>query len=307
MGILTEVWAGDIASNLFPENTLITMGRKDDQWVENHRVHRANSGAVPNVQKNRATVPATAVQRTDADADYLLAEYTSDPTVIRNIEEVETSYNKRSDILADHIKEINRKIANDMLFNWAPSGASSIIRTEGAAVVSSLAGATGNRKEFGIDDFVKAQVLMDEMEVPEYGRCMAMPPFVWRQLIKNNKELLLSLETSGKARLKEGRIESLFGFRIFRRSSKNCLTYTNAATPVARDPNSNAGATTANASVLCWHPDYVARALGNVKVYSKLDDPQYYGSIFSAEARAGGNKIYNDGTGVVAIVESAAV
>jgi hypothetical protein len=98
-------------------------------------------------------------------------------------------------------------------------------------------------------------------------------------------------------------VNRIFGFDIFIRSS--LVSYTNAGTPARRLPGA-APLTSANASILAYHRDFVRRALGGVKVYADEDKPEYYGSIFSAMARAGAAKAYSDETGIVAIVEDAA-
>lgn len=49
----------------------------------------------------------------------------------------------------------------------------------------------------------------------------------------------------------------------------------------------------------------VARAIGEVKVFTEKDDPLYYGDIWSMIVRAGGRKIREDNKGVVAIVQDA--
>lgn len=304
MAIQKEIWATDIAANLFPDNSFISKARKDDAWVSNSKVHLPQSGAAPGVERNRSSLPATAGQRTDTLNSYDLDEFTSTPTLIRDIEEVETSYDKRSSVVRDHSREINRMVANWMQTYWAPAQSANFIRTSGTDTHSAfIAGATGTRKALTIEDVFKLMDLFDDMEIPAENRCLLVPSKMYNELIANNWKDLLDADKSGKARVQDGQLLNLLGFQIFKRSSANSLSYTNAATPVLRTPDSST-LTTANAAALAWHPEFVRRALGSVKVYADYDKPDYYGSIFSALVRAGGETAYSDETGIAAIIEA---
>jgi hypothetical protein len=305
MPIQKEIWAADIAGKLFPDNSWMLQSVDDSMWCDGKMVHLAQAGILPNVVKSRTTVPAAASQRTDTDATYELAEYTSEPTVIRDIEEVEVNYMKRQSVLMSHAKMINHQIANWIQYEWMPELASVIIRTTGAntAANSTLPGATGTRKKATLSDFNKLRTLFTDMDVPEDGRCLLMPSYMHDGLIEDNLQILTNLVAQGDAMLTQGKISRLFGFNIYQRSRKNTIAFDNSATPIRQLPTTPFGAAS-NAAALAWHPDFVRRAKGEVKVYDDLDNPLYYGSLFSVAARAGGRKWYSDGTGVAAVVES---
>lgn len=304
MAIQTEIWAREIAEKLFPDNSFLAQAISDDAWVENKTVHLPQAGALPAVVKNRSSFPATPTQRTDTDATYDLDEYTSTPSLVRDIEEIETSYAKRSSVVDSHSKEINRQIANWLAHSWAPTDAAGMIRTSGDAGAALTPGATGDRKKLTVEDIITAKDLLDDMDIDPGGRNILLPSKMYNSLLKDQWKELVSLDKTGKARIASGVLMELFGFKIWLRGSNNILSYSNAATPVLRTPDAST-LTTANAAALVWHKDFVRRAKGAVKVYADYDKPEYYGSTFSAMARAGGRKAYSDGTGVVAIIESA--
>lgn len=303
MAILTEVWARDIAEKLFPVDSFVMKSISDDPWVNNRTVHRPQAGALPTVEINRASLPAASVQRTDSDNEYNLDEFTSTPTLIRDIEEVEVSYAKRASVLKNHIDQINVKIANQIGFRWAPTAAANIIRTTGSNVASNTPAATGLRKMLTLNELLKAKNLFDDMEIPAEGRCILLPASMFNELVNAEKSILLSADFRSDATIKDGMVKKIFGFEIFTRGRENVLRYSNAGTPVPIAPMT-AGLAADNAAALAWHPNFVAKAKGAVKVYSDIDKPEFYGSVFSAMARAGGQKIYSDSMGVLAIVEA---
>jgi hypothetical protein len=265
----------------------------------------AQAGALPTVQKNRVYngAPATAGLRLDTDADYEIDEFTTDPITVPNIETVEVNYNKRQSVLMGHTKALNLSIANWMQYAWSPTNAANIIRTTGTASPAQVIGATGNRKGLSVEDFLKLKSLFDDMDVDDTNRQALVPSFMLNEFIANNKQLLLNLNVQGDAIFTNGNLQNIFGFHIITRGKKNILTFDNAANPVRRTPGA-AALGNANAGLLAWHPDYVRRAKGAVQVFSDLQNPLYYGDVFSALARAGGKKWYDDQTGVAAIVES---
>lgn len=304
MAIQTEVWARDIAEKLFPSDSFVMKAINDDPWVDNKTVHRPNAGALPAVTVNRTTYPATAARRTDADGSYAMDELTSDPTHIPDIEEVETNYDKRMSVLGTHINVLNRDSANWLAYKWSPTIGSNIIRTTGDNTLANLPGATGNRKKLKLEDLMTAKGMMDDMDVPMEGRYILIPASMYNNLVIDYKTELMSADFRSEATIKDGNVIKVFGFNVYTRGKSNAPRYTNAATPVPVAPGV-AGATSHNAAAICWHESFVARAKGAVKVYNDDNNPLYYGSIFSAMARVGGQIVYNDQSGVVSIVEAA--
>lgn len=305
MAIQTEIWARDIAGKLFPSESFIMHAINDDPWVDNKVVHRAIAGTLPTVTLNRNSYPASASLRSDSDGNYTLDELTSAPTHIPDIEEIETNYDKRMSVLQSHIDALNLAAGNLLAYNWGATTAGTIVRTSGTATLANTTGATGNRKKLTLEDLMKAKSLMDDMDVPSDGRYILLPASMYNALVLDNKTELMSADYRSEATIKDGNVIKVFGFNVYTRGKNNVLRYSNAATPVRISP-STGGAATDNAAAICWHQNFVARAKGAVKVYSDIDSPGYYGSIFSAMARVGGNKVYSDETGVVTIVESAA-
>jgi hypothetical protein len=237
--------------------------------------------------------------RTDNDSTYDLDSYSTDPVTIRRIEEMEVSYDKRMSVLDDHIGTINEKIANQLAYVWAAEAATQIVRTSGGSRSAFVSGATGTRKKVVLADILAAKRILDAQDVPQEGRVMVIPSEMYNDLLE--LEEITNAEKYGRANLPDGAVNRIYGFDIYLRSS--VVSYTNAATPVKRAPGA-AVDIAANAGILCYHENFVRRALGQVHVFTKEDDPNYYGSVFSAEAKAGGRRRYASGIGVVSIVEA---
>lgn len=299
--LLTQAFSKDIQEALYPDNEFYKNSIDDSAYVNNDTVNLPQAGSAPGTQKNRTTIPATATKRSDTAEDYKIDEFTTDPIYIQDSEELVVSYNKRKSILAQHQDKLNLEIANNFAYVWANglTVATNIVRTSGAIETAPLVpAATGNRKRFVKADLINIFNIMNRMDIPMTGRLGVLPADMYADLLVI--EEFVSAEKIGESALKKGIVGRLFGFDIYMRSS--VLSFTSAA--AVRAPG-EAGAATDNAGGLFWHPNFVRRAEGSVKVYSDLDNPLYYGSIFSAMVRAGGRRARTDMKGIVGIVQSA--
>jgi Phage capsid protein len=298
MALQTEIWVAEIAANLFKDNSFVRRSKRDDAFVENKIVHLPQSGATPKVVRDRSTYPAVIAQRADSDNTYNTHEFTSDVTHITDIDAIEVSYAKRQNVLSDHISTIDDKMSDYVAYTWTPSTATQVVKTSGANRSALAVGATGNRKRITKTDILEAKRLLDRMNVPATGRVLLLNSDMYNDLLTDSD--LLNAFFMNVGNLSDGVVARIYGFDIMIRT--NAATMTAGFAP--KDPEAVAAATD-NAVSLAWHPSFVRAALGEVKVYADENKPEYYGSIFSAMARAGASPTYTDFRGIVAISEQA--
>jgi hypothetical protein len=302
MAIQKEIWQRHIEGNLFKNNEFLKASTDAGQYVLQGRVvHIPQAGAVPNVVKNRSSLPGTIVQRADTDITYSLDEYTSDPMLIPYAETIELAYDKRDSVLAEHESALKQTIAEHMLRSWAPTAAGAIIRTTGSAIAAHLDSATGNRKKLKSADLKAAQLLLNKQNIPMEGRYALLSADMLNQLTDDlNANDYRDFSAAYNAA--DGILGRLYGFNIMMRA--NVVSYTNDTTPalnaIGADP-----AAADNDALLCWQRDAVERALGDVKFFERMDDPTYYGNVYSMSVRMGGRKRRSDAKGVIAIVQAA--
>lgn len=304
MAIQKEVWTDYIIKNLFKDNQFLQYCfNADDKVLAGKVVHIPVVGAKPEVVKNRTTLPATVVKRTDTDITYVLDEYTTTPTLIPNADTIELSYDKMDSVLGEHVETLTEDVADEVLYKWATSTGGAtytahVIRTTGAAVPAHTDSATGNRLAFVKEDLKNAQTYMNKNKIPKGDRYALVDSEMYAQLTSDAD--LIKRDSGGELNLKEGVVMKLYGFNIMERS--NVLVYDNTATPVVKAVGA-AGAITDNAAVLCWQKNAVERAKGEVDFFENLKDATYYGDVYSALLRMGGRNRRE--TGVVAIVQAA--
>lgn len=305
MPIEREIWVQDIAENLYPDNEAYKNSVDDSADMDGKTVHISVAGSKPNTERDRASLPAPITKRVDTPDSYNIIEYTTDPVLIQDTEEVELSYNKRSSVLFDHMETLKTSMADDIYQIWSTNLQTNQVLTTGANRPALKAGQTGTRKRLGRGDIEQIAYIMDAMDVPDDGNRILLLDaglYLDATLIDD----YVTLDKIGRANLVDGQIGEIMNFRIFKRS--NVVAYTSAREKKVVGLPYEA---TDRVGGLAWHPSFVRRAEGGVdnggiKVFANEDKAEYYGSIFSALARFGGIPRYGATfKGIVNIIEDA--
>lgn len=288
-----------IAENIFDENPHVNKAQNWDEYVIEgiKTVTIPQAGTPAGYERNRSSLPATIAKRTDSDISYDMTDYTSNPTLVEELDQVQMSYDKMASVTRNMILNIKEGVADDILYAWRTENTGNNILTTGASEAANLPGATGNRKKITFADIVAAASRLDAHKVPVNGRVLMLPSVMYNTLLLDAdvKENF----NSKLADLNKGILGEIVGFTVMRRSV--VLRYTAAG--AAKLPSANTAATDSHAA-LAWHPAFVGRSLGNIKVYADNQvRPEYYGRVISSQLQAGGKKVYTDGKGVVAIVQ----
>ncbi len=280
MALQTEVWVQDIEEVLFEGIEFLRFSVDHSAFIVNKKVHVPQAGANPTVEKNRSVLPATITQRTDTDLEYNLDEYTTDPILITNIDELQTSYSKRQSVLNQHTLTLTERIGIQGLFDWSPSGAgdsSLVIRTTGADGSSLPPGATGTRKEVTKKDIARLAAILDKDKAPKTGRYLMFPVDPYYELFEIDS--LTNRNFLDVTTIPTGVINKLFNFNVMMRA--DTVIYNDVADPVKKAIGA-ATATDDNFSILAWQSTKVSRAEGSIEVFSKERQPEFFGDVFSA-------------------------
>lgn len=308
MALLQEVWSTEIQENLYMGNEFMKMATDHSMWVKYKTVHVPQAGSTSTVEQNRSVFPAVIGQRTDTELTYNLNQYTADPILIQNIEELQISYDKRKSVLMNMMSQLQFVVATQTLYAWAPSGASRQVRTSGSTSTLNLphSTATGSRKMITISDVTAVKAKLDADNIPQNGRILLVPQYMYNVDLLNIAGIVQAYQF-GTSIAPSGVVARLMGFDIMIRSE--VLVYDNTGTPVIKAINGNGSLTSAaaadNGAAIAFHPNYVCHALGTITPYYNENKAEYYGSLFSAEVMHGASKLRTDQKGIVALVQSA--
>lgn len=298
MAIQKEIWAREIVNGLFADNSFASKATNDDMYVnQGKKVHIPNAGAPSKTKKNRTTVPATAVKRIDTDIEYELDEFTTDPVYIPNAETIELSYDKRNSVIYQDREQIKEDALQNLLYRWDPTNANSIL-TSGAGEDAYTDKATGKRKALTKEDVRRLMTKFDQQNIPQTDRYLLLDAVMYAQLLASMTETD-NIGFFQAADVAKGIVGNLYGFNIMKRSQ--VLRYATGGDLSTWDTT---GQATDNAAGLAWHRGSVSRAMGEVKVFDSIDNPLYYGDVYSFLVRCGGAIRRNDKKGICAIIQA---
>lgn len=299
MALNKQIWLTTIQENFFPNDSFAVNSVDDSAFVDNKTVHVPNAGAPSGVEINRANLPATVSQRQDNDLEYSIDELTTNPIHIPNIDMVELSYDKRQSVLFNDRSQLQKEAAQNLLYRWGTGAKGFATTGEARAAHTSLA-SIGNRKKITKTDVLSISTQFNTDDVPAKERYLLLDAAMYADLLEDltEKELSAFLASADAQR---GVVGNLYGFEVMQRSK---VLRTTAGKVVSKWTEEDAASELA--AGLAWQKSCVSRAMGDVKMFDSLDNPLYYGDIYSFLLRVGGEKRRYDKKGVALLVENTA-
>lgn len=297
-----KVWLDYIVEKIRKSNDFLTRSVDHSSRVLGGAVvYIPQAGADPVVEINASNYPGVVIRRTDSDVNYSLDTYRTAPSHIPWAELQTISYDKIDSVVGSQTSVLVESVADNILLKWAPTEATHEIATTDAVNLSQpAAGQTGTRKGLSYKDVARARAILNSEGVPVNGRVAVIDSWMEESFYASLTDTQMNAFQQF-ADNKKGVIGRLHGFDFYVRQSS--LAYANGSvTPKAYGA---ALAATDNLASLFYHPDFVARAVGEIKPFQDKDNPLYYGDIWSMIVRAGGRKLREDNKGVVAIIQAA--
>ncbi|MFD2961359.1 MULTISPECIES: hypothetical protein [Olivibacter] len=294
MAVQVEIWRSHIEESLFADNTFLNhISDVDQDNILNGKiVHIPQSGGGSKVVKNRTVKPAQVRTRTDDEVLYRIDEYTSDPVHISDAETKELSYDKRDSVIREELDALANETAEGVLENIisSPVGGSNsipadnILLTEGEAVATGLAGATGNRKAYGLSDLQKMRNFMKKQNAWREGQMYALlTADAETQMFPANSMVTATyMAQVTEEERRNGVMYKCQGWKLLSRSSVyvldengNFKTYGSEILP------------TDDEGCLFWNKNMVEKALGQTVFFDDMGNPVWYGDIYSFLVRIG--------------------
>jgi hypothetical protein len=306
--IPVQVFSDYIIEKLRRTNPFLKFAVSEDNFVLGGSVvHIPQAGASPAVIKNRKQFPATAVRREDSFITYPLNVFSTDPTHITWHESYEVSYDKQDSVLGDHVATLAEATGDDMIYSWLQGykggktletiPSTNVFFTTGDSRDVFEEGQTGKRKKLTCKDIQNLAAKFNKMNVGKEGRYLMLESNMYQELIESLSENIAAA-VQGAADLANGIVGKYCGFNIIDRSV--VCNFTSAGVPIAPGEALQADSCVGG---IAWQKDCVAVAMGDTKPFQNIDDPMYYGNIFSALVKTGGRCRRGDWKGIAAIVE----
>lgn len=200
-GVFKEIFTSIILSFFYPDSSWLQELEDMDHMVENNTINLAECGADPEVVENNNTWPLTPTERTDKGIAIQLATFDTKPTHLRNVDELETNYNKAESITKGHKNTLYKKACTSAAFNCAPASdapSTPVLKTTGAANSKGYKALTYN-------DITDLSLAFDDGDLPSDGRILLLCPQHKKDLKNENIKLYKQMMSD----------KEIDGFRIY--------------------------------------------------------------------------------------------
>ncbi|NSW46206.1 MAG: hypothetical protein HPY79_10380 [Bacteroidales bacterium] len=271
-GLNKEIWLAEIMEKFYPDWSFLSVVRDLSMFVENNTINLAEAGVDPNVLINNTTYPIPYAQRSDVPLALPLDTYDTENTLVRNIEEMETAYDKMASVVLGHKNALLNKFAQKAAHAFAPSANG----TYTPVLTTSGANDGNNFKKITLDNILQLALAFDKLDAPDSGRILVLHPEHARTLAMEDKTLF-------KQFMEESQGFSLFGFKVFKYSKTPVFNKTNGqkvAFGAAPAPSTD------TISSIAFLSTEVCKAQGDFEMFASQKDPGERGDIIGFQMRA---------------------
>jgi hypothetical protein len=208
MGILRELWTGELIAKFRLDKTWLSRVPNRSDLVQNNVIHLVDIGADPNVLINNTTYPVPVVTREDIDVPIGLDKFDTENTSIPDDELQGLPYDKNGSVLQQHRLTLEEATAMKSAHSLAPSVHSvstPIILTKGDSNGETIA-----RKMCTPASIIAAKKALDKKKVPLKDRILVLCPEHIADLLAVDEKFALQYKN-----IRTGEVLPMYGFDIY--------------------------------------------------------------------------------------------
>ncbi len=272
-GVFKEIFIDQLMEKFYGVPSFLDAATDMTEFVEFNTINLADIGVDPAVLINNTTFPVPAAVRADAALALPLDNFDTENTIVRNLEEVETAYNKRESVIRQHRNSIMEVCGNKAAHAYSP--ASDTADTPVLVTTGAVNPVTG-LKRLTLEDLAEMKRRLDVIKVPALGRWGVLHPDHVADLIVQDKDLFKVFTN-----IAEGTVPRIFGFSMFEYPTNAIYLHTTGVKqPFGAAPDANDAT-----SSFFFHTAEVMKADGTVDMFIRENDPEQRGDIIGFQKR----------------------
>jgi hypothetical protein len=265
-GIQKEIWTDILMEGYYPNGDFLAWSRDMSELVEYNTLNLAEAGVDPNLLIDNAVYPINSTQRVDLPKTIVLRTLDTDSTIVRNLEEMESSYNKMESVVRGHRNTLRKGSIQLAAHFWAPTQDG-----PNTPVLTATGDLKNGRRLLTFEDILAIRAKFVALDVDIAALAIMLNPLHEADLLAQDMKLYKEMLASGK----------LWGMTYFTNSQ---TPRWNAQTGVKVPFQAIALPTDTPASII-WSRDEVMRADGDVDVFAKYKDPDQKGDVINFQKR----------------------
>lgn len=268
-GVNKEIWIAEILEKFYPDSSFLTQVRDMTAFVEYNTINLAEAGVDPNVLVNNTTYPVPFAPRVDNPIALPLDTYDTEGTVVRNVEEIESAYDKMASVASGHRNALRSKTAERAAHAYAPDSDDTF-----TPVLPSTGDTSGEIKKLTLDDVFDLNHRFDLEDQPE-DRVLILHPTHYLHLKQEDAKLFKSFVENRRQGF------DLLGFKTYIYSRTPRF---NRSTGI-KVPFGAASGGTDTISSVAFIGSEVMKCDGTVEMFARLKDPEQKGDIINFQKR----------------------
>lgn len=281
-----QIWISQIMEKFYPEASFLNFAKDMSENVEFDKINLADCGFDPEVLINNTTYPIAVAERTDTPLSIELALYETKNTLVRSPQTVELAYDKLESVIYGHRMALRATAGNKSAHAYTPTA-----DTENTPVLITSGEDNGEGfKRLVPEDILKLKKRYDMLEVPFENRYLVLDP-------NHVEDLILYDLTSFKdiTDFKNGQPSRFAGFNILQYTKNAKFDFsTRQKMPFGALADTN----TVHSS-FSFSSEEVMKAMGDMKMYEKIDDPEQRATIIGFDMRFIALPIRNKAIGAI--------
>jgi hypothetical protein len=281
-----EVWISQIMEKFYPEASFLNYAKDMSDHVENNKINLADCGFDPDVTIDAGVYPIEIAERTDSPLSIEMQLYETENTLVRSPEAVELAYDKLESVIYSHRMSLRSKAGNKAAHAYTPTA-----DTANTPVLITTGDNNGDGfKRLLPEDILKLKKRYDILEVPYENRHLVLDPNHVEDLILYDLKAFKDITD-----FKDGKPNRFAGFNIlqYTRNAKfNFSTRQKLAFGAVADANTVF-------SSFSFSSEEVMKAMGDMKMYEKIDDPALRATIIGFDMRFIAMPLRNKAVGAI--------
>lgn len=244
----------------YPDRSFLTKSVDMTPLVEYNKINLAECGVAPDVLIDNSEFPIPTMSREDGSLELPLHTFDTKNTVVRNVEEMETSYAKMESVIRQHRNQLQAKTSAWAANNWAPSANATLTPVK----TTTESGKISFADILALDAWFRAQ------DIDPATFVAVLNSYHLADLMAEDMKLYKDILAAGK----------VFGFQLF--TFSQLPYYTSAG---AKVEYGTATAATDKQCSLFYSSNEVMKADGDIDVFAKYKDPEQRGDVIGFQKR----------------------
>ena len=268
MAIERERWIATIKEGFIPDSSFLARSVDMSEFVEYNKINLAEAGVDPKVLVDNTSYPINSAQRADNPLELPLHTFDTENTIVRNIEENESEYNKMESGVRSHRNARTGQIAAYAAHNWAPSANGDLTPVFAASGDLNASG----QKALTFEDILNMRRWFTGHDVPVDSLVLVLNATHEADLMAEDMKLYKEMIAGNK----------IFGVDFYVTSA---LPWYTAASGAKKAFGSAVVSETDTQGSIMYCDREVMRAVGSTEVFARYKDPQERGDVIGFQQR----------------------